>query len=42
MMGEIVSVLEWAPGIKRPTLPDYREVPQLLVPLEGRTAHLFS
>ncbi|XP_075936602.1 cyclin-F [Anarhichas minor] len=40
MMGEVVSVLEGR--IRSPTLLDYGEVLLSLLPLERRTAHLFS
>ncbi|KAM9745670.1 cyclin-F [Menidia menidia] len=40
MMGEVVSVLEGK--IRSPTLLDYGDVLLFLLPLERRTAHLFS
>ncbi|KAI4878200.1 hypothetical protein NFI96_018268 [Prochilodus magdalenae] len=40
MMGEVISVLEG--NIRIPTLLDYGEVLQSLLPMERRTSHLFS
>ncbi|MCI4385273.1 hypothetical protein PGIGA_G00048450 [Pangasianodon gigas] len=40
MMGEVISVLEGK--IRTPTLLDYGEVLQSLLPMQRRTAHLFS
>ncbi|XP_062874858.1 cyclin-F isoform X2 [Trichomycterus rosablanca] len=40
MMGEVISVLEGR--IQTPTLLDYGEVLQSLLPMQRRTAHLFS
>lgn len=40
MMGEVISVLDGK--IRTPTLLDYGEVLQSLLPMQRRTAHLFS